>query len=203
MKNLVKNENYKITFKYLKDKFNLRKFLNTLNKEIKIGTSNRRHSYDTFRWQSTSNILLNTYKNVRTFASKSDDHIGYERGDEITMDFCGQVYNDDKLSLKIFLLEREGRFLTTLTKNFNKIDAIYLDLKSEINLIYCLFSKLDKSFYLFVNNEPKKVGASKEFAFFVTKKKVIAINKMKKITDLILKKGAFKEEIINRAVKTR
>ena len=34
MKNLVKNENYKITFKYLKDKFNLRKFINTLNKEI-------------------------------------------------------------------------------------------------------------------------------------------------------------------------
>ena len=151
----------KVNLNYLKNKFNLKKFITRLNKDIKIGSSKKPDSYD-FSWNSTASILLSTY-------------------DDIVI--------HDKLKLKMYMRHREGKLLTLQSNNFKIIKKIWLHAEHESNLLYCLSSKINKTFYLFIYHEPNDwlERSSNGFAFFKSKKKVDAINKMTKIRDIIKK----------------
>ena len=199
----ISNPNYKISFKYLKDKFNLKKFIKNLDKEIKLGSSkvSKRPHYDKFRWQSTQGILLCTYDDMIFYKNLPDAKVGYELGKRhISHDVMGEVYQNEKLSMKLFLLERVGKLLPSINKNFALVDKVSINLKSEINLLFCLSSKINKTFYLFINNEPHKIGATIEFCFFKTKKKDKALKVMNKISNMINKNKSFSEKKLNNII---
>ena len=86
-----------------------------------------------------------------------DAKVGYELGKQhISHDVMGEVYQNEKLSMKLFLLGREGKLLTSINKNFELVDKVSINLKSEINLLFCLSSKLIKLFiFLFIMNHTK------------------------------------------------
>ena len=203
MDKYITNPNYKISFKYLKDEFNLKKFIRNLDKEIKLGSSkvSKRPHYDKFRWKSTEGILLGTYDDMIYYKKGYDLKIGYDADKAyISCNVMGEVYENEKLSIKLFLLGREGKLLSFISKNFELVDKISINLKSETNLLFCLSSKINKTFYLFTNNESHKISATKEFAFFRTKKKDEAIKTMNKIKNIINKNKSFSEKKLNNII---
>ena len=102
--------------------------------------------------------------------------------------------------MKLFLLERVGKLLPSINKNFELVDKVSINLKSEINFLFCLSSKINKTFYLFINNEPHKIGATIEFCFFKTKKKDKALKVMNKISNMINKNKSFSEKKLNNII---
>ena len=199
----ITNPNYKISFKYLKDEFNLKKFIRNFDKEIKLGSSkvSKRPHYSKFRWQFTTNILFGSYDDMIFYKNLPDAKVGYELGKRhISHDVLGEVYQNEKLYGKLFLLERVGKLLPSINKNFELVDKVSINLKSEINLLFCLLSKINKTFYLFINNEPHKIGASKQFSFFKTKKKNEALKVMNKISNMIKKNKSFSEKKLNNII---
>ena len=175
MDEYITNSNYKISFKYLKDKFNLKNFIKNLDKEIKLGSSkvSKRPHYDKFRWRSTEGILLSTYDDMIYYKNLPDAKVGYELGKRhISHDVMGEVYQNEKLSMKLFLLGREGKLLTSINKNFELVDKVSINLKSEINLLFCLSSKLIKLFiFLFIMNHTKLL-LQQNFVFLKLRKKI-------------------------------
>ena len=198
----------KIDLKYLKDNFDLKKFISSLDKEIKLGSTKalplERPDCDN-RWKSASSIFFLTYKSE--LIQKKNYSIG--------IDIFNEVERNKKLNKDLFLLEKNGKLLPSISKNFKIINSIKC--KTKNTLLYCLSSKINKTFYLFINtdanvsncyigefmeikkptNESNKVRTSTEFAFFKTKQKDKAITQMINLSKGIEKGGFFKNGFFN------
>ena len=201
--------NYKkycdVNLKYLKDKFNLKKFISSLDTEIKLGSTKTLPLEGpdlSNRWKSTSSIFFLTYE-----SEEIEDKVGQF---SVSIDIFQEVSKNKKLNKELFLLEKKGKLLPTISKNFKFISSIKSKIKN--TLFYCLYSNINKTFYLFINteakisncyiaeymeilptsNRPNKVRTYAEFAFFKTKQKDKAITQMISLSKSV-EKGKFFE----------
>ena len=206
--------NYKkycdVNLKYLKDKFNLKKFISSLDTEIKLGSTKTLPLEGpdlSNRWKSTSSIFFLTYESESIEDKVLQAHF--------IIDIFQEVSKNKKLNKELFLLEKKGKLLPTISKNFKFISSVKSKIKN--TLFYCLYSNINKTFYLFINteakisncyiyeymtilatsNEPNKVRTSTEFAFFKTKQKDKAITQMISLSKSIEKGNFFEDGFYN------
>lgn len=122
----------KITLKFLKDNLNLKLLIKELDKQINDSDDN------------ILNAVMDTYQDL------IDDD-----GMEISMiehliDL--EEKKQDKLNQKIRDLSANGKLLQTLSNNFKYIRQIHIKLDYDECYFDCVFSKINKTYYLILNH---------------------------------------------------
>jgi|TARA_Y100000034_G_C6643973_1_gene281621 hypothetical protein len=118
----------KINLKYLKDNLDLKKLIQELDK---LESSSNE--------DIISNTVLDSYSDIL-----DDDDMEVSITEHL-------LDNEEDLFSKINHLSFQGKLLQTLSKNFKHLREIHIDKPTEDYYLQCLFSKINKTYYLLIS----------------------------------------------------
>ena len=119
----------KINLKYLKDNINLKELIKKLDKLERSGNE------DMIR-----NAVLDSYPDI------------LDNNDILEISITEHILdNEVELFNKICDLSFQGKLLQTLSKNFKHIREIHIENDTGEYYLQCLFSKINKTFYLIIS----------------------------------------------------
>ena len=156
----------KINLKYLKDNLNLKELIKELDKLERSGGE------DMIR-----NAVLDTYPDIL-----DDDDMEVSITEHL-------LDNEEELFEKINDLSFQGKLLQTLSKNFKHLREIHIDESTEDYYLQCLFSKINKTYYLLISRLNSR--SDFKYVYYKTKKEKDLTKELGLLRNKIVKDGYF------------
>ena len=158
----------KINLKYLKDNLDLKKLTQELDKQ-----------------ESSSNDDINIIRDavLDSYSDIFDDDDMEVSITEYLLD------NEEELLEKINDLSFQGKLLQTLSKNFKHLREIHIDESTEDYYLQCLFSKINKTYYLLISCINSRHDF--QYVYYKTKKEKDLTKELGLLRNKIVKDGYF------------
>ena len=158
----------KINLKYLKDNLDLKKLTQELDKQ-----------------ESSSNDDINIIRDavLDSYSDIFDD-------DDMEVSITEHLLdNEEELFEKINDLSFQGKLLQTLSKNFKHLREIHIDESTEDYYLQCLFSKINKTYYLLISCINSRHDF--QYVYYKTKKEKDLTKELGLLRNKIVKDGYF------------
>ncbi len=156
----------KINLKYLKDNLDLKKLIQELDKQ-------ERSSGDDI----IKDAVLDSYSDIL-----DDDDMEVSITEHL-------LDNEEELFEKINDLSFQGKLLQTLSKNFKHLREIHIDESTEDYYLQCLFSKINKTYYLLISCLNSR--SDFKYVYYKTKKEKDLTKELGLLRNKIVKDGYF------------
>ena len=156
----------KINLKYLKDNLDLKKLIQELDKQESSGDDD-----------IIKDAVLDSYSDIL-----DDDDMEVSITEHL-------LDNEEELFEKINDLSFQGKLLQTLSKNFKHLREIHIDESTEDYYLQCLFSKINKTYYLLISCLNSR--SDFKYVFYKTKKE----------KDLTKELGLLRNKIVHKKIK--
>ena len=156
----------KINLKYLKDSLDLKKLIQELDKQESSGGDD-----------IIKDAVLDSYSDIL-----DDDDMEVSITEHL-------LDNEEELFEKINDLSFQGKLLQTLSKNFKHLREIHIDESTEDYYLQCLFSKINKTYYLLISCLNSR--SDFKYVFYKTKKEKDLTKELGLLRNKIVKDGYF------------
>ena len=156
----------KINLKYLKDNLDLKKLIQELDKQESSGDDD-----------IIKDAVLDSYSDIL-----DDDDMEVSITEHL-------LDNEEELFEKINDLSFQGKLLQTLSKNFKHLREIHIDESTEDYYLQCLFSKINKTYYLLISCLNSR--SDFKYVFYKTKKEKDLTKELGLLRNKIVKDGYF------------
>ncbi|MDA7733564.1 hypothetical protein N8841_03665 [Candidatus Pelagibacter sp.] len=156
----------KINLKYLKDNLDLKKLIQELDKQESSGGDD-----------IIKDAVLDSYSDIL-----DDDDMEVSITEHL-------LDNEEELFEKINDLSFQGKLLQTLSKNFKHLREIHIDESTEDYYLQCLFSKINKTYYLLISCLNSR--SDFKYVFYKTKKEKDLTKELGLLRNKIVKDGYF------------
>ena len=156
----------KINLKYLKDSLDLKKLIQELDKQESSGGDD-----------IIKDAVLDSYSDIL-----DDDDMEVSITEHL-------LDNEEELFEKINDLSFQGKLLQTLSKNFKHLREIHIDESTEDYYLQCLFSKINKTYYLLISCLNSR--SDFKYVFYKTKKEKDLTKELGLLWTKIVKDGYF------------
>ena len=156
----------KINLKYLKDNLDLKKLIQELDKQESSGGDD-----------IIKDAVLDSYSDIL-----DDDDMEVSITEHL-------LDNEEELFEKINDLSFQGKLLQTLSKNFKHLREIHIDESTEDYYLQCLFSKINKTYYLLVSCINSR--SDFQYVYYKTKKEKDLTKELGLLRNKIVKDGYF------------
>ena len=156
----------KINLKYLKDNLDLKKLIQELDKQESSGGDD-----------IIKDAVLDSYSDIL-----DDDDMEVSITEHL-------LDNEEELFEKINDLSFQGKLLQTLSKNFKHLREIHIDESTEDYYLQCLFSKINKTYYLLISCINSRHDF--QYVYYKTKKEKDLTKELGLLRNKIVKDGYF------------
>ena len=156
----------KINLKYLKDSLDLKKLIQELDKQESSGGDD-----------IIKDAVLDSYSDIL-----DDDDMEVSITEHL-------LDNEEELFEKINDLSFQGKLLQTLSKNFKHLREIHIDESTEDYYLQCLFSKINKTYYLLISCLNSR--SDFKYVFYRTNKEKDLTKELGLLRNKIVKDGYF------------
>lgn len=156
----------KINLKYLKDNLDLKKLIQELDKQESSGDDD-----------IIKDAVLDSYSDIL-----DDDDMEVSITEHL-------LDNEEELFEKINDLSFQGKLLQTLSKNFKHLREIHIDESTEDYYLQCLFSKINKTYYLLISCLNSR--SDFKYVYYKTKKEKDLTKELGLLRNKIVKDGYF------------
>ena len=156
----------KINLKYLKDNLDLKKLIQELDKQESSGGDD-----------IIKDAVLDSYSDIL-----DDDDMEVSITEHL-------LDNEEELFEKINDLSFQGKLLQTLSKNFKHLREIHIDESTEDYYLQCLFSKINKTYYLLISCLNSR--SDFKYVYYKTKKEKDLTKELGLLRNKIVKDGYF------------
>ena len=156
----------KINLKYLKDNLDLKKLIQELDKQESSGDDD-----------IIKDAVLDSYSDIL-----DDDDMEVSITEHL-------LDNEEELFEKINDLSFQGKLLQTLSKNFKHLREIHIDESTEDYYLQCLFSKINKTYYLLISCLNSR--SDFKYVYYKTKKEKDLTKELGLLWTKIVKDGYF------------
>jgi hypothetical protein len=156
----------KINLKYLKDSLDLKKLIQELDKQESSGGDD-----------IIKDAVLDSYSDIL-----DDDDMEVSITEHL-------LDNEEELFEKINDLSFQGKLLQTLSKNFKHLREIHIDESTEDYYLQCLFSKINKTYYLLISCLNSR--SDFKYVYYKTKKEKDLTKELGLLRNKIVKDGYF------------
>ena len=156
----------KIDLKYLKDNLDLKKLIQELDKQESSGGDD-----------IIKDAVLDSYSDIL-----DDDDMEVSITEHL-------LDNEEELFEKINDLSFQGKLLQTLSKNFKHLREIHIDESTEDYYLQCLFSKINKTYYLLISCLNSRHDF--QYVYYKTKKEKDLTKELGLLRNKIVKDGYF------------
>ena len=156
----------KINLKYLKDNLDLKKLIQELDKQESSGGDD-----------IIKDAVLDSYSDIL-----DDDDMEVSITEHL-------LDNEEELFEKINDLSFQGKLLQTLSKNFKHLREIHIDESTEDYYLQCLFSKINKTYYLLISCLNSR--SDFKYVYYKTKKEKDLTKELGLLWTKIVKDGYF------------
>ena len=156
----------KINLKYLKDNLDLKKLIQELDKQESSGGDD-----------IIKDAVLDSYSDIL-----DDDDMEVSITEHL-------LDNEEELFEKINDLSFQGKLLQTLSKNFKHLREIHIDESTEDYYLQCLFSKINKTYYLLISCLNSRHDF--QYVYYKTKKEKDLTKELGLLRNKIVKDGYF------------
>ncbi len=156
----------KINLKYLKDNLDLKKLIQELDKQESSGGDD-----------IIKDAVLDSYSDIL-----DDDDMEVSITEHL-------LDNEEELFEKINDLSFQGKLLQTLSKNFKHLREIHIDESTEDYYLQCLFSKINKTYYLLISCLNSRHDF--QYVYYKTKKEKDLTKELGLLWTKIVKDGYF------------
>ena len=156
----------KIDLKYLKDNLDLKKLIQELDRQESSGGDD-----------IIKDAVLDSYSDIL-----DDDDMEVSITEHL-------LDNEEELFEKINDLSFQGKLLQTLSKNFKHLREIHIDESTEDYYLQCLFSKINKTYYLLISCLNSR--SDFKYVYYKTKKEKDLTKELGLLRNKIVKDGYF------------
>ena len=156
----------RINLKYLKDNLDLKKLIQELDKQESSGGDD-----------IIKDAVLDSYSDIL-----DDDDMEVSITEHL-------LDNEEELFEKINDLSFQGKLLQTLSKNFKHLREIHIDESTEDYYLQCLFSKINKTYYLLISCLNSR--SDFKYVYYKTKKEKDLTKELGLLRNKIVKDGYF------------
>ena len=156
----------KIDLKYLKDNLDLKKLIQELDRQESSGGDD-----------IIKDAVLDSYSDIL-----DDDDMEVSITEHL-------LDNEEELFEKINDLSFQGKLLQTLSKNFKHLREIHIDESTADYYLQCLFSKINKTYYLLISCLNSR--SDFKYVFYKTKKEKDLTKELGLLRNKIVKDGYF------------